>query len=842
MMMNLSESELIASKPIGNGLEAFRNHYRSICEELGIPRHEDTSKQFSLLLEAAGSGDVKVLIVDLISELQRLPAARILPSRSGLGTLAGDLAIFYSRLDSNEVEVESAVPLLDQIIKTAPDSDIWHAVYTLVSKFRTTPPTILGKAPPDTPYKTTSSSLQGSEQLHRLLDERILQEVNGCVYTDMKGFYEKYFEGRAWSSTAERIAGEARPQVINGRWTGYPDPPSESAFYTWFWKFQSTHFRGTRGMYYSSPTIPLSGSDCKRKPDLFLALSGTTKRDGKYNWRDVRVIGELKQSVNEGDYREEFAKFCGHAREVFTSQPTRHFLHGFFIRGSILELWVFDRSGPYSCERFDVRADPNRFIKIMAGYAMMSDDELGLNTYIKKDDYSNYIILQEEGKAGKEKLRLEDKPIAYQHAIVCRGTTCYRAKRLNTVDWEFVVKFSWRSDKRRAEGELLQLAKDRRVWGVAQLFGYQDLNSIANLRRGLHFGSPRKFRSVTGSESQSSGKSSCLRRSLSKNTAPSLSRATVEGSSSGQKRKRACDAAGNHQSKQSRLGSSSCQTSARRNEITAEQNTDFHDANKYGIEKIKPTSLMPLKEAEDDTFDNRIFCCLVVSPPGRALHTFESVLEFLEACCDAIKGHRSLYQEGEILHRDVSVNNVIITDAENREDPKGMLIDLDLAKQLDHGLSGARHRTGTMEFMAIEVLEGAAHTYRHDLESFFYVFLWVIIRYGQGVKRDLPMNSRLRRWYTGTYADIADNKFAAMDKRQFGKITSEFPSQFEGVKPLAEELRDVLFPIRDRSLFTGTYSDPKGIDSMYDGMINAFQRKIGTYGKTDGGSGDTQKE
>jgi hypothetical protein len=37
--------------------------------------------------------------------------------------------------------------------------------------------------------------------------------------------------------------------------------------------------------------------------------------------------------------------------------------------------------------------------------------------------------------------------------------------------------------------------------------------------------------------------------------------------------------------------------------------------------------------------------------------------------------------------------------------------------------SGARHRTGTMQFMAIEVLEGKGHTYRHDLESFFYVFV-----------------------------------------------------------------------------------------------------------------------
>jgi hypothetical protein len=52
-----------------------------------------------------------------------------------------------------------------------------------------------------------------------------------------------------------------------------------------------------------------------------------------------------------------------------------------------------------------------------------------------------------------------------------------------------------------------------------------------------------------------------------------------------------------------------------------------------------------------------------------------------------------------------------VTDAEGEGDPRGILNDLDLAKELDSGPSGARHRTGTMEFMAIEVLEGRAHTY-----------------------------------------------------------------------------------------------------------------------------------
>ena len=80
-----------------------------------------------------------------------------------------------------------------------------------------------------------------------------------------------------------------------------------------------------------------------------------------------------------------------------------------------------------------------------------------------------------EDKAKEEKLYLEDRLITFQRAIMCRGTTGYRAKRRDSKRWEFVVKFSWRSDKRRAEGDLLRLAKERNVWGVAQLFGHQDV-------------------------------------------------------------------------------------------------------------------------------------------------------------------------------------------------------------------------------------------------------------------------------------------------------------------------------------------------------------------------------
>lgn len=52
------------------------------------------------------------------------------------------------------------------------------------------------------------------------------------------------------------------------------------------------------------------------------------------------------------------------------------------------------------------------------------------------------------------------------------------------------------------------------------------------------------------------------------------------------------------------------------------------------------------------------------------------------------------------------------------------------------------HRTGSMQFMAIEALQKKGHTYGYDLESFFYVFTWMCIRYDY---EDVGQTSGLRR-------------------------------------------------------------------------------------------------
>ncbi|PQE05364.1 serine threonine- kinase Sgk2 protein [Rutstroemia sp. NJR-2017a BBW] len=82
-----------------------------------------------------------------------------------------------------------------------------------------------------------------------------------------------------------------------------------------------------------------------------------------------------------------------------------------------------------------------------------------------------------------------------------------------------------------------------------------------------------------------------------------------------------------------------------------------------------------------------------------------------------------------------------------------------------------------------------------------------------------PKTNILRGWYNGTYTEIANTKQGHMGKSRVENIVVEFASEFANLKPLARELRSVLFPIRDGDIFTGTFHDS---DIMYDGMIIAF--------------------
>ena len=133
-----------------------------------------------------------------------------------------------------------------------------------------------------------------------------------------------------------------------------------------------------------------------------------------------------------------------------------------------------------------------------------------------------------------------------------------------------------------------------------------------------------------------------------------------------------------------------------------------------------------------------------------------------------------------------------------------------------------------MEFMAIEVLQGIDHTYRHDLESFLYVLIWLCARRGWDLcenPKGRPKESVLTKWYSGSLKEIARSKLGDMHVDGFEGILEEFPTVFDSVKPLCSKIRGILFPLqKDGTLFKGTRPDPP--EKLYDSIIKAFDSAI----------------
>jgi hypothetical protein len=95
--------------------------------------------------------------------------------------------------------------LFERIDSHASNQEIREALFAVLTGQILTPPTLFDPRPFDTFFKFTSSQ-RANEQVHGEIDERIMQEINGCVYTDTKGFYKKYFEGKERLAKTERIA------------------------------------------------------------------------------------------------------------------------------------------------------------------------------------------------------------------------------------------------------------------------------------------------------------------------------------------------------------------------------------------------------------------------------------------------------------------------------------------------------------------------------------------------------------------------------------------------------------------------------------------------------------
>lgn len=743
-------------------------------------------------------------IIALIESLQEHEVASHLHISASNLPLASELAKILKHLEQPNEGTFNYDPyrqLSKQIISESPDYIIWENVLGLIAKTNT-----MLTTPPFTPHRSTSganqslkqtphtystSGLENTSESKDDVDSVMKKELRPSLRFDIPDFVSAVFGHvphlEKLADTAYKICqeGDDIRYTKDAGWSGWPEKCEESEVIDWLGKFMShltTSIQNEEGYVaqrrrvYSTPNKFIIGSPVPRKMDTglesFVERVDGASQDEPPHWHRILVVGELKSKAVEDNHEKTFMELAQYAREVFRTQD-RRFVLGFTLCGSMLRLWHFDRLGSSGSTSFDINKDGCRFVRVMLGYYLMSEEQLGFDPTIYHENEKRWIDITRNGSP--ERLFIE-KEVRKHPAIIGRATSCWKAyKDEGGVRTRLVVKDSWQYEERGEEGELIRHATSQSVTNIAQYYHHEtvqcsdkDDDVLGNVRRGMM---------------KNCGRRQFKERPITQSSASKFRDKTVSiQSKSGSKlRKRV-----------SRSSSPSPSPSSKRSRTSL--------------------SKSPMEPSEH----NRIHRRVVTSRPGKPLNEASTCLAIVAAFIGAITGHQSLLKAG-ILHRDISIGNIMLTETED----DGFLIDLDLAiKVKDHEPSGAPSRTGTKVFMSIGALLGDQHNFMLDLESFFWVFFWICVHY-EGLDEDGKMRERrtdYEAWNYLTPETLATLKNGTISRVMFRKVDQKVTKFCTTLLPCLKELHGVVFPgyaIRQ---------EENEDEDLYEEMIQIFQK------------------
>ncbi|KAG2339631.1 hypothetical protein BDR05DRAFT_1003140 [Suillus weaverae] len=201
---------------------------------------------------------------------------------------------------------------------------------------------------------------------------------------------------------------------------------------------------------------------------------------------------------------------------------------------------------------------------------------------------------------------------------------------------------------------------------------------------------------------------------------------------------------------------------------------------------------------------------LVLKPKACRLQEFRSRKELVRTLHDIALILWCAYEEHCILHRDCSLNNVMIEDIEGGS--RGVLIDWEFAMRIMKDNMYPTGGTGTIPFMLVHALtemgqiqytqRRVEHTFLDDLESLFYIFAWVCIMFKGPASAARRLDDTVRRpdgkvtpWLPHEWNGSPLDAHACAYKKFFfvqhpmgkARLREQFTSYFQDLIPLAEE-------------------------------------------------------
>lgn len=536
------------------------------------------------------------------------------------------------------------------------------------------------------------------------MDLMLLDELHGHVEFGCAALWDRFKTRRF-----DRLCDQASALHNGKRWIDWPQYASESNVLA----FLQTLFERllpflpadlTAYRFIPSGTIPLRNGDCPRKTDLVSATTFGSVRNpfptppGVIpSWADVRVVGELKANPEKSDQDSTVVQIANYAREVFGSQPWRRWVLCFTLCGSDLRVWQFDRGGAVGSTIIDIHKQWQLFVRTFFSLATIDATSCGFDPTIQCNDVDGRVDTFDPTLAA---YRSEpQRPWIWIPTFIPGTPVDIDAL---TVPPSVAAAFPTATTWTRLELKPSSMAKR---WAI--------ITRAAMCSRARVWGSETDDWPYVVKDQWRAPEREPEGDLISQCTCPdatglprSLWHGDILSIKPPSEHATADDIFSLRPPSSSRRGT------------TAAPN----------LRRVTETSHHLLRSSSIAL--NRIHTRLVISPAGHSLTRFTSYTQLLSALHSAVLAHRHMFRTHKILHRDISANNIILLPSPGGDD--GVLIDFDLAvSTARESASGATQRTGTFDFMAYDILAdpATAHTPIHDLESFFYVLLWLIIYY-----------------------------------------------------------------------------------------------------------------
>ncbi|OAV96416.1 hypothetical protein PTTG_26385 [Puccinia triticina 1-1 BBBD Race 1] len=212
---------------------------------------------------------------------------------------------------------------------------------------------------------------------------------------------------------------------------------------------------------------------------------------------------------------------------------------------------------------------------------------------------------------------------------------------------------------------------------------------------------------------------------------------------------------------------------------------------------------------------NRFHRRMILKDVGVPIYEVDSPARLLEAFEDCIKGHQELLKAG-YLHRDISINNLMVNN--NSKDPyqKSFLIDLDMAIPSSSGAQCSLARTGTKVFMSCHLLLGRpGHTHVDDLESLFWVMTWICIQYPAKERKE----TTLPTWNQMSLEFLGIHKKGLLEEPF--RLTKHFTPRFQSLTQCVHDFAKIMYKEIGRSVDSVRRDDPA---KLYNKILPLFQR------------------